>query len=209
MVYLSKTNWDYSKVLVFWRENLAMLAVPKTGTTAIEQVLAPYASMAILNPPALKHVQLYRYERFLRPFILKATDKDLETTAVVRNPIDWLGSWYRYRSRPILDGTDKSTANVSFDDFVLEAIKGESALFARVGSQLKFLTNRDETIGATHMFRYEEMSAYVDFLETRLDRKIDLPRVNVSPQADLDLSDAVEDRLRRKWVGDFALWESI
>ena len=195
-------------MLVFWKENLALLAVPKTGTTAIEQALAPHASMAILDPPVLKHLPIYRYDRFLKPFFLKAADKELETAAVVRNPIDWLGSWYKYRSRPQLDGKPNSTAEISFDDFVLEAVKGESAPFAHVGSQLKFLTNRDDSVGATHMFRYENMGRYIEFLESRLNRKIGLPNVNVSPKRPLDLSPQVEEKLRRKWADEFALWDS-
>ncbi len=196
-------------MLVFWKENLALLAVPKTGTTAIEQVLVPHASMAIFDPPILKHLPIYRYDRFLKPFFLKAADKELETAALVRNPIDWLGSWYKYRSRPQLEGKPNSTAAMTFDDFVSEAIKGESAPSAHVGSQLKFLTNRNDSIGATHMFRYENMGRYVDFLESRLNRKIDLPTVNVSPTRPLDLSSNVEDKLRRKWAAEFDLWESV
>ena len=86
-------------MLVFWKENLALLAVPKTGTTAIEQALAPHASMAILDPPVLKHLPIYRYDRFLKPFFLKAADKELETVTVVRNPIDWILSAYLHTCR--------------------------------------------------------------------------------------------------------------
>lgn len=196
-------------MLVFWKENLALLAVPKTGTTAIEKALAPHASMAILDPPILKHVPIYRYDRFLKPFFLKAGGKELETAAVVRNPISWLGSWYKYRSRPELDGKPNSTATISFDDFVLEAIKGESAPYAYVGSQLKFLTNRDDSVGATHMFQYEQMERYVAFLENRLNHRIDLPKVNVSPEKETPLSSDVEAKLRRKWAAEFDLWESL
>ena len=40
-------------MLVFWKENLVFLAVPKTGTTAIEGALAPRASMVLRDPPIL------------------------------------------------------------------------------------------------------------------------------------------------------------
>jgi hypothetical protein len=209
VVYLNKRMKDYGKVLVFWKENLALLAVPKTGTTAIEKALSPHASMVILDPPMLKHIPLYRYDRFLKPFFLKTGDREMETTAVIRNPIDWLGSWYKYRSRPTLDGKPNSTADVTFDDFVLEAIKGDSAPFADVGSQLRFLTNRDDSVGGTHMFKYENLGRYVDFLQSRLNRKIELELVNVSPATTLDLSKKTEEKLRRKWDAEFELWNSV
>lgn len=196
-------------MLVFWQENLVLLAVPKTGTTAIERALSPHASMAILEPPVLKHVPIYRYDRFLKPFFLKAAGKELETAAVIRNPVDWLGSWYKYRGRPELNGKPNSTAEIRFDTFVSEAIKGDPAPYAHVGSQLKFLTNRDGTIGATHMFQFEQMDRYVAFLEARLNRKIELPVTNTSPKRDLTLSDEVAMKLRRKWAAEFSLWESV
>ncbi|MEC8294742.1 MAG: gamma-glutamyl kinase, partial [Pseudomonadota bacterium] len=53
-------------MLVFWKQNLVFLSVPKTGTTAYEKALAPLASMSVQDPPELKHAPLYRYNRFFR-----------------------------------------------------------------------------------------------------------------------------------------------
>jgi hypothetical protein len=53
-------------MLVFWKENLVLLAVPKTGSTALQGALAPRASMVFRDPPKLKHAPCYRYRRFLK-----------------------------------------------------------------------------------------------------------------------------------------------
>lgn len=45
-------------MLVFWKENLVFLAVPKTGTTAIEGALALHAAMVLCEPPQIKHAPL-------------------------------------------------------------------------------------------------------------------------------------------------------
>ena len=37
---------------------------------------------------------------------------------VMREPRDWLGSWYRYRQRPGIPDKRRSTAGMSFDAFV-------------------------------------------------------------------------------------------
>ena len=208
MVYLCETNRDYRKVLVFWKEKLVLLAVPKTGTTAIETALAPSADVAILNPPGLKHTTLHKYDRFVQPYFMSAGTDDLETAAVVRNPLDWLGSWYRYRSRPYLDGKPNSTRDVSFDQFVLEVLKDDKAPYARIGSQLRFLTGKDGSVGATHMFQFEDLSRYVSFLEKRLTRRIDLRRQNVSPEMELPLSPDIRKKLDTEWAAEFDLWRS-
>ena len=106
-------------MLVFWKQKLVFLSVPKTGTTAIEEALAPTADMVISNPPELKHAPVYRYNRFFRPMFERAckTD-DLELIAVMREPVSWLASWYRYRRRDFMRGHRNSTHDVSFEEFV-------------------------------------------------------------------------------------------
>ena len=198
---------DTEQMLVFWKENLVLLAVPKTGSTALEGALAPRASMVLRDPPHLKHAPCYRYKRFLKPFFVQAGGQTPELMAVVRNPVDWLGSWYRYRTRPDLIGHENSTHDVSFDDFVLEYCKGSPAPFANVGSQNKFLRINDGEIGAQHLFQYEQWDKVIDYLEDRLEMTIKLKHKNVSPQMDLTLSPSAEAKRRDKRAEEFEVWE--
>lgn len=195
-------------MLVFWKEKLVLLAVPKTGTTAIETALAPSADIAILNPPGLKHTNLHKFDRFMHPFFNSTGEDDLETAAVVRNPLDWLGSWYRYRARPYLDGKSNSTKDITFDQFVLEVLKDDKAPYARIGTQRRFLTGKDGRIGADRMFQFEELSRYVTFLEKRLTRRIELRRQNVSPEMEIPLSPEIREKLEADWAPEFDLWRS-
>lgn len=194
-------------MLVFWKENLVFLAVPKTGTTAIEGALFARASMIIRDPPVLKHAPAYRYRRFLKPFFVQAGGQEPETLAVIRHPIDWLGSWYRYRGRDELVGHPNSTRDVSFDDFVLEYCRGNPAPFAAVGSQARFVSDKDGLVLVDHLFRYEAQGKLIAFLEKRLDTQITLNTVNVSPRATLTLSPTVEAKLRDKKPAEFDVWE--
>jgi len=83
-------------VLEFWKENLVLLAVPKTGTTAIEKSLSPFADISILNPPGLEHTPVAKFNRFVQPYLESVGSNAMETAGVIRNPLAWLGSWYRY-----------------------------------------------------------------------------------------------------------------
>lgn len=196
-------------MLVFWKEKLVLLAVPKTGTTAIEAALGARASINVSDPPELKHAPVYRYNRFFRPMFEKACKAELETFAMMREPISWLGSWYRYRQRPFLDGKAKSTAKMSFDDFVLAYAKGNKPPFANVGSQVRFLEPRPNGTQVDHLFRYEDVTGWTGFLETRLGTKLDLDRLNASGGNTPQLSADVERKLRRKLSDEFDLWDSI
>lgn len=197
-------------MLVFWKQGLVFLSVPKTGTTAWEEALAPHAAIAVLDPPDLKHAPLYRYNRFFRPMFEKVSQGErIETLAVVREPISWLGSWYRFRRRPFMAGKANATFEISFDDFVSAYMQGDTPGFANVGSQAKFLEPRPNGVAVDHLFRYEDQAGLMAFLQKRLELRIDLPRSNVSPEMDLTLSPEVERRLRRKCADEFALWEGI
>ena len=196
-------------MLVFHRERLVLLSVPKTGTTAIESALRGRADMVIANPPELKHAPLYRYNRFFRPMFEKVCGTEMETVAVMREPVSWLGSWYRYRRRPFMEGHPNSTRGVSFDEFVSAYLEPDPPGFARVGSQAKFLEPRPNGTAVTHLFRYEAFDRFLRFLEERLRTEIRPGRENVSPEMALTLSERTERRLRHRCRADFALYDSI
>ena len=194
-------------MLVFWKARLVLLAVPKTGSSAYETALAPHASMTVLDPPELKHAPVYRYNRFFRPMFEKMGHDHMELVAVIREPVSWLGSWYRYRQRDFLDGRPTSTRGISFDAFVQAYCTGERPPFANVGSQAKFVEPRPNGTEVSRLFRYENQAGLIAFLEDRLGVSVDLPRENVSPRGDLGLSAETEAKLRRRCAADFALWD--
>jgi len=196
-------------MLVFSKARLVMLSVPKTGTTALESALGPMADIWVQNPPELKHAPLYRYNRFFRPMLDKFVGEDLDIVAVVREPVSWLGSWWRYRQRDALDGTPNSTAGISFDAFVEAYCRGQRPAFAEVGSQARFLEPAGNGTRATRLFRYEDQAAFIAFLEDRLSTTITLARENVSPPAPVTLSPEVAAKYRRRHAADFALYESV
>lgn len=196
-------------MLVFWKEKLVLLAVPKTGTTALDAALAEQASIRVSHPPELKHAPVYRYNRFFRPMWEKACKAELETFALMREPISWLRSWYLYRQRPLLDGHPNSTASMSFDEFVDAYLKGKKPPFANVGSQYTFLESRPNGCAVDHLFQYEQPQIWQNFLEKRLGRTIALDKINVSPSSDVELSTKMQSKCQRKLAHEFELWRSL
>ena len=196
-------------MLLFWKAKLVVLAVPKTGTTALEEALLPHADAAILNPPEKKHVTARRWRAQLAPFFENKGARRLETMAVIREPVDWLKSWHRYRARPEIAGSPASTAGMDFDRFVEGWLSDPEPEFARVGRQSRFVSDAAGAVIVDHLFRYEALDEAVAFLKQRLNQPLDLPRRNVSPPADVSLSPGLEKRLRREAAVDFALWESL
>ena len=195
-------------MLVFYEERLALLSVPKTGSSAYLTALRDRADLVVAGPPELKHASVRRYDRFFQHIFQKMFETEMEIMAVVREPVDWLGSWYRYRGRPDLDGHPKSTSGENFEGFVQAYLRTPRPAFADVGSQTEFFQTRSNGAGATHVFKYEHQGKILDFLQNRLTCEIHLPRENVSPKREMDLSDKTLAKYRRKFSGEFALHEA-
>lgn len=197
-------------MLVFWDQRLAFLATPKTGSTAIATALESLAAVSVQRPPTLKHTTVQRWHRFLGPYFEAASGHPFTVVALMREPRDWLGSWYRFRSREDVADPRKSTSGISFDEFVRAWCSDTPPEFAAVGSQARFLRPRQGK-GLDRLFAHDQIDSFVAFLEDRLDCEIILPRVNVSPlaTAPLDLEPATEALLRKTAAEDFALYASL
>ena len=196
-------------MMVFYRAQLVLLSVPKTGTTALQSALRPHADLVISDPPELKHAPLYRYNRWVRPMYEKVCGAELEVVAIMREPISWLGSWYRFRQRPHLDGRPTSTKDMSFDEFVTDYCRGNRPPHANVGSQAKFLDAQPNGCRVTHLFAYENLALFHAFMQDRTGISYNTQQENVSPNGDLSLSAATEEKLKRKHPEEFALYGAI
>ncbi len=194
-------------MLVFWDQRLAFLATPKTGSTAVAAALESLAAVSIQRPPLLKHTTVHRYRRFIGPYLAAASKDEFTLVALMREPRDWLGSWYRFRQREETDPA-RSTAGMSFDEFVRAWCSDPRPLVAEVGSQGKFLRPR-QGAGVDRLFRYEEIDRFVEFLEDRLDCEVILPRLNVSPPGSTELTKATEALLHEVAAEDFALYRTL
>ena len=196
-------------MLVFWKARLVLLALPKTGTTALEAALLPHADAAILNPPGQKHCTVRKYHAQLAKFFEQNGTRKMDLVAVMREPVGWLSSWHRYRARAAIAGSAASTAGIGFDEFVTAWLAPEPPDYARVGRQRRFLSDARGRLGVQHLFRHDRLEEAVAFLEDRVGTALALDRHNVSPGTPEGLAPETEARLRAEAAEEFALWEDL
>lgn len=196
-------------MMVFHKERLAYLAVPKTGTSAVEKALHRRASLVLRDPPGLKHTNARGFESRFRGMFERGKMASVQTVAVVREPLDWLGSWYRYRQRAGLSGHPNSTENISFDQFVDGYLADKQPPFAEVGSQARFVTDENGDLLVNHLFGYEDLGPFVIFMQRRLGLKIELQTVNKSPNRAIDLSQDLYTALRDRCAADFQIHAAL
>lgn len=200
-------------MLIFLPAQLVMLSVPKTGTTALEQALAPHAEISLQSAPNIKHATLRQYRAHVRPMLAGLTSRQVaqqfKTVAVIREPIDWLNSWYRYRTRDELIGHPNSTVRINFETFIEAWLlpQKERPPYAKLGTQSYSLVDQDNNVAVDYLFRYEAMPAFLGFLRARVKKPFKLKQTNVSPKIDTELSPALEKRLRERLADEYAIWE--
>lgn len=204
-------------MLIFWKERLVFLANTRTGSSSIERALETLAHVSVQRPPALKHLPARRAAAHLAPLLTGATGEVFTTVALMRDPVDWVGSWYRYRQRDDIAVAAGSTGGISFADFVDDYMAGLVAGFdgtdrgtdVPLGRQSDFLCDEDGRLIVDRVFRYEDIGAFIAFLDDRLGCEITLSRLNVSPASALQLPAPLDRRLRDHLAADYAIYDGL
>lgn len=191
-------------MLIFPESNLTYLAVPKTGSTAVEMALRPRAEIVFAK--RRKHMNAQRYHSKVAPFLEQTFGIETETVAVMRDPVDQIRSWYKYRQRSEVAGQPRSTGALSFDDFIMAVTADEPPDFANIGSQHNFLTNRKGEVKVDHLYAYENQPAFLAFLSQRLGFEVVLKQKNVSPPIDAPLSEETLSVLKAARAKEFELY---
>jgi hypothetical protein len=202
-------------MLISIRHRFVFLAMPKCASTAIEAALRPYASL-VFSGTQFKHSTLEDYKQFIEP-LLKAKHVDtnaIEILALIREPSDWIESWWRYRSRPELADPNHPmhknyTGGITLDGFVEAYVSRKPPPFARIGSQAKRLVGTAGDSSGLTLFRYEDINSFIEYVEGKINKKLSVPKLNVSPASVQKMSEPTLTELRSAIPADFEIYESI
>lgn len=198
-------------MLVLEQARLVFLANPKTATQSLRAMLAPFAQ-ATPDETGHKHINAQIYGRKWAGPIRRSLGPGFETFAVMRAPMEHLGSWFRYRQRDALRGHENSTHGLTFAEFVAARLSDDPPPFARIGRQDRFLGFLDGGLPVNYIFDYADLDRLLDFLSTRFGVRFELPHRNASPTADaaaLTLPDDLLARYHSAHATEFALYDRV
>jgi hypothetical protein len=198
-------------VLVLKDARLVFLANPKTATQSLRAALSPFAA-ATPEGTGDKHINAPTYARKWARAVRAAVGAECETFAVMREPLEHLGSWYRYRQREALRGHENSTHGLTFAQFVEARLTEDPPPFARIGRQDRFLGFLDGGPAVHHIFDYAQMEKLVAFLDQRIGARLVLPQRNVSPKVGDESLSLPKDLRERLWdlhATEFELYDRV
>ncbi len=198
-------------MLVLKDAGLVYLANPKTATQSLRAALGPFATA---TPPDTtnKHVNASLYARKWAGPVAGIIGRTPQTFAVMREPLEHLGSWFRYRQRDALRGHENATHGLSFAQFIEAVLRPDPPPFARIGRQARFLGFLTDVPPVTHVFDYAQLDLLLLFLNERLGANLKLPMRNVSPVVQdeaLVLPVALKARLATELAAEFGLYDRV
>ncbi|MEM9640048.1 MAG: hypothetical protein AAGA19_01000 [Pseudomonadota bacterium] len=185
----------------------AYLALTKTGSTSVETMLRPHCQIMFTGDHRVSHMPAHHFERFVRPYLTECGFPAIDTVAQLRHPLDWLESWWRYRSKPRPGESHTDTSGVAFETFALEYIDGADRPYLGMHRQLGFVCDHTGAQQADILFRYEDMAAFHAFLEHRIGQPLTLPRHNKSPRRWARISRGARARVETFFTPELDLWE--
>ena len=197
-------------MLISVYKRFVFIANTKTASTSIEAALLTHSEIARLGTPARKHIRLaetLRTYHFLFGQEKFAPDRFFKF-GVMREPLDWIHSWYRYRRGNKVD--KPLPQEMSFEDFWaardwnIVSPKGKKKL------QRDLFVGADGQVAADVIIPYTQLDAMFPEICDLLDVSAPLPRQNVSQlQEPLDIAPALVDEMRAFYAEDYALWNRL
>jgi hypothetical protein len=194
-------------VIAVPQAGFCFLSTTKTGSTAVEQAFQRYASVVARRPPRVKHATAATFDKVWVPVLAHYGHprESYELVCVVREPVDWVHSWWRYRARPGTEGRDGHTGDVPFDAFAEQVVSGA----VRLGSSANFVRVPEGRPPVERVYRYEHLGDAVAWMAGRLGVDVpDLGRVNASPRASSPVTASTRRLLEDHFAADVALHAS-
>lgn len=181
------------------------LCMPKCASTSIEWALDPYSQLNTNQDIELKHTNYRRYSKFIKPYV----NKKLEIVCVMREPVSWMYSWYKYRKRDDIKDKNKSTANISFNEFCEAFLSKNRPAYAKIRTQFNFLKDNTGQKGEIKIFKYENLEEIKKYFEEKIGKKLKIPVLNISPKVDYDLDPKIEKRLKEFFKKDYDVYNTL
>ncbi|MBC6443765.1 MAG: hypothetical protein GDA53_11800 [Rhodobacteraceae bacterium] len=179
-----------------------ILMNPKTGTTSVKSSvgrLGRYAHVRVGGNLHCKHLTYAGYRDMFGDYFDR---KGCDVFITVREPLDVLRSWYRFRKSTVrhrggitvhrYEHDEKVrqtlTTHMHFQDFMDDWAQEAPSFSAHVSCGIDFCLDIHGNIPDEVIFiRYTELSKLADRLSEKFGEQVSLPHLNPSPEIDPNL----------------------
>ena len=187
----------------------------KCASTSVEAVLEKHSHIVIKDPPYLKHMS---YLEMVDNFDFLFSKEGFEPNtfykfAIIREPIDWVISWFNYRSREELKNPahkDRGTylGNITFDEYIEHIDKDWIT-----NQSYRFVDRQGKNV-MDFMIRYENLEKDFQYVMSQIgiEEKIIIPHKNKSSNIRItkkDVSKETKEKIKVFFHKDYEFLEEL
>ncbi|WP_299548475.1 hypothetical protein [uncultured Tateyamaria sp.] len=198
-------------MLIGVKKRFVFVANSKTASTSIEQALGNHAE--IMRGGTAQHKHIYMRDALSEYAFLfnqpgYAPDSFFRF-GVMRDPIDWIQSWYRYRRGNKV--ANPLPEDLSFEDFWTRKDWNIQRANGAKHLQRDFFIDTDGKMLVDYIIPYHEIGFHFGAICDALGVKRSLPRKNVSKirRTGTNLPDDLLAEMRTFYAEDYALLEGV
>lgn len=207
-------------MLISHDHNFVVLSNTKCGSTSLVHSLESHVDIAFTVDHRLRHTPFKAYEAHLKPYLRGqwgAGVDSFDVFCVFREPLDWLGSWYRFRCRNELADPKhpkhaEYAGHLSWEDFLRSVIytpMRDRSPCIRIERQSTFVSSQAGGPKGITLFRYDDLPQLISLLLGRMGKEIDILNWNVSPKIPLQTPASLEKEVRNVLKDEFAIYDQI
>lgn len=198
------------------KKGIGFICIPKCGSTTVERFMRPGCDFSLSGNPQLKHIRYEQVQENIWPLLAQLRLQIPYMFAIVREPISWVESWYRFRARDELAPLEHPqhrnfSGHLSFPEYVESVLLPKSPSFARIHSQFYYLRNKDGEVGVDKIIPLEYLNTEVPALLAHHNIQVTKPRDrrNVSEVREVAaLPDNLKARLLAHLEEDVSLYKA-
>lgn len=197
------------------QKGFVLLSMPKCASTSLTEALAPHASIVFQHLPDLKHIGYQGFTRGVRPILVRSgyRRRSYEVVSLFREPVAWLDSWYRYRSRAGLRRRDDPSysGEMSFEEYAEAYMAGERRGPMPRGRPSRFVSEGEEyVVGTDRLFALERPDVWGAWFEERMGAPLEVARRNRSNvRTEIDLPASTRRRLEEYLAPEYAVYDRL
>lgn len=202
-------------MLISLQKRFIFIANTKTASSSIENSLLRFSEIALGGSPQRKHMKMqdvHRVYAFLFEMPGMACDSFFRF-GVMREPLDWIESWYRYRrGNRVFSPLPEEMGFAEF--WAARGLgPGQNHTVRSDGThklQKDAFVDADGALALDVIIPYHELEDWFARIRTGLGLKAELRKRNVSRlKRRSDIPDALRAEVRAFYAEDYAIWDQL